>query len=153
MDKLGVKLVVSGENAILSSTSLVLAVKTVDGTNFPTTAVNIFNPNNVQVSQCKQLSEQKKISHVILCKCPCHIHIIYWTERNDLKKWQLSISSSNLSFLSPAQFYKKDQVTQCSSGLCFSSLVSDWRPESEWAAPGQQSPVHLLHQKHTLPGS
>ncbi|GLD69160.1 adhesion G-protein coupled receptor G2 isoform X4 [Lates japonicus] len=49
VDNLGVKLVVSGDRGILSSNSLVLAVRTVDATNFPTTSVNIFNTDNVQL--------------------------------------------------------------------------------------------------------
>uniref|UniRef100_A0A3Q3F875 Adhesion G-protein coupled receptor G2 n=2 Tax=Labrus bergylta TaxID=56723 RepID=A0A3Q3F875_9LABR len=49
VDDLGLKLVVSGDRAILSSNSLVLAVRTVDGTNFPTTSVNIFNTDNVEL--------------------------------------------------------------------------------------------------------
>ncbi|XP_022622773.1 adhesion G-protein coupled receptor G2 [Seriola dumerili] len=48
VDNLGLKLVVNGDRGILSSNSLVLAVRTVDGTNFPATSVNIFNTDNVQ---------------------------------------------------------------------------------------------------------
>ncbi|XP_023250823.1 adhesion G-protein coupled receptor G2 [Seriola lalandi dorsalis] len=49
VDNLGLKLVVNGDRGILSSNSLVLAVRTVDGTNFPATSVNIFNTDNVQL--------------------------------------------------------------------------------------------------------
>ncbi|XP_028425399.1 adhesion G-protein coupled receptor G2 [Perca flavescens] len=49
VDDLGLKLVVTGDSEILSSGSLVLAVRTVDGTNFPTTSVDIFNTDNVQL--------------------------------------------------------------------------------------------------------
>ncbi|KAM8732135.1 adhesion G-protein coupled receptor G2-like [Acanthopagrus schlegelii] len=49
VDEVGLKLVVVGDNEIASSNSLVLAVRTVDGTNFPTTSVDIFNTDNVQL--------------------------------------------------------------------------------------------------------
>ncbi|XP_073344180.1 adhesion G-protein coupled receptor G6-like [Pagrus major] len=49
VDDVGLKLVVIGDSAIASSNSLVLAVTTVDGTNFPTTSVDIFNTDNVQL--------------------------------------------------------------------------------------------------------
>ena len=49
VDEVGLKLVVVGDSEIASSNSLVLAVRTVDGTNFPTTSVDIFNTDNVQV--------------------------------------------------------------------------------------------------------
>ncbi|KAI3355444.1 hypothetical protein L3Q82_018280 [Scortum barcoo] len=49
VDDLGLKLVVDGDRAVVSSRSLVLAVRTVDGTNFPTTSVDIFNTDNVQL--------------------------------------------------------------------------------------------------------
>ncbi|XP_044033210.1 adhesion G-protein coupled receptor G4 [Siniperca chuatsi] len=49
VDDLGLKLVVTGDREIISSNSLVLAVRTVDGSNFPTTSVNIFNTDNVQL--------------------------------------------------------------------------------------------------------
>ncbi|KAL6097563.1 adgrg2 [Pungitius sinensis] len=49
VDNLGIKLVVSGDTEILSAGSLVLAVKRVDGTNFPVTSVDIFNTDNVQL--------------------------------------------------------------------------------------------------------
>ncbi|XP_029384835.1 adhesion G-protein coupled receptor G2 isoform X2 [Echeneis naucrates] len=48
VDNLGLKLVVSGDREILSSNSLVLAVRTVDGTNFLETSVTIYNTDNVQ---------------------------------------------------------------------------------------------------------
>ncbi|XP_017269619.1 adhesion G-protein coupled receptor G4 isoform X2 [Kryptolebias marmoratus] len=49
VDILGLKLEVTGDRVILSSASLVLAVRPVDGTNFPTTSVDILNTNNVQL--------------------------------------------------------------------------------------------------------
>lgn len=49
VDEVGLKLVVVGDSEIASSNSLVLAVRTVDGTNFPTTSVDIFNTDNVEV--------------------------------------------------------------------------------------------------------
>ncbi|XP_035513031.1 adhesion G-protein coupled receptor G2 [Morone saxatilis] len=49
IDELGLKLVVTGDSEIISSNSLVLAVRTVDGNNFPTTSVNIFSPDNVEL--------------------------------------------------------------------------------------------------------
>ncbi|KAM7369662.1 hypothetical protein PAMP_010966 [Pampus punctatissimus] len=54
MDILGLKLAVTGDRVILSSNSLVLAVRTVDGTNFPTISVNIFNTSNVQDAALKK---------------------------------------------------------------------------------------------------
>lgn len=50
VDDLGLKLVVTGGAGILSSNSLILAVKPVDGTNFPTMSVDIFNTDNIQVA-------------------------------------------------------------------------------------------------------
>ena len=50
VDVLGIKLEVPGENEILSASSLVLAVQMVNGTEFSTTTVNIFNTDDVQVS-------------------------------------------------------------------------------------------------------
>ena len=59
VDTVGLKLVVSGDREILSATSLVLAIRTVEGTNFPTTSVDIFNTDNVQVANVKDfLPEQ-----------------------------------------------------------------------------------------------
>ncbi|AWP21066.1 putative G-protein coupled receptor 64-like [Scophthalmus maximus] len=49
VDSVGLRAVVSGDREILSSNSLVLAIRTVDGTNFPSTSVNIFNSDNVQI--------------------------------------------------------------------------------------------------------
>lgn len=51
VDDLGLKLVVAGDREVVSSNSLVLAVRTVDGTNFSETSVDIFNTDNVQVAQ------------------------------------------------------------------------------------------------------
>ncbi|XP_008290530.1 putative GPI-anchored protein PB15E9.01c [Stegastes partitus] len=50
VDNLGLKLVVTGDSETLSTDSLVLAIRTVDGTNFPATSADIFNTNNVQLS-------------------------------------------------------------------------------------------------------
>lgn len=51
VDDLGVKLVVAGDSEVVSSNSLVLAVRRVDWINFPPTAVDIFNTDHVQVTQ------------------------------------------------------------------------------------------------------
>lgn len=51
VDALGLKLVVTGDSEVVSSNSLVLAVKKVDGTKFPPTSVDIYGTNSVQVSQ------------------------------------------------------------------------------------------------------
>lgn len=50
VDNLGVKVDVSGGTGVLSSSSLVLAVRTVDGSNFPEISVKIYNTDNVQVA-------------------------------------------------------------------------------------------------------
>ncbi|XP_026219871.1 mucin-3A isoform X2 [Anabas testudineus] len=50
VDNLGVKVDVSGGTGVLSSSSLVLAVRTVDGSNFPEISVKIYNTDNVQLS-------------------------------------------------------------------------------------------------------
>ncbi|XP_029978638.1 adhesion G-protein coupled receptor G2 [Sphaeramia orbicularis] len=49
VDNLGVKLVVAGESEILSSNSLALAVRTVDANNFPSSSLNIFGTDNIQL--------------------------------------------------------------------------------------------------------
>uniref|UniRef100_A0A3P8UGF1 Adhesion G-protein coupled receptor G2 n=2 Tax=Cynoglossus semilaevis TaxID=244447 RepID=A0A3P8UGF1_CYNSE len=49
VDTVGIKLSLSGDRGVLSAESLVLAVRAVDGTNFPTTSVNIFGTNSVQL--------------------------------------------------------------------------------------------------------
>ncbi|XP_041670676.1 uncharacterized threonine-rich GPI-anchored glycoprotein PJ4664.02 [Cheilinus undulatus] len=68
VDDLGQKLVVSGNRAVLgavlSSDLLVLAVSTVDGTNFPATSVNIFNTNDVQLST-RRRSRSKRSDSVL----------------------------------------------------------------------------------------
>ncbi|XP_076026537.1 uncharacterized protein adgrg2a [Genypterus blacodes] len=48
VESLGIKLVVTDDSEILSSHLLVLAVRPVDGTNFPTTSVNIFSTDHIQ---------------------------------------------------------------------------------------------------------
>ncbi|KAK5849973.1 hypothetical protein PBY51_014264 [Eleginops maclovinus] len=49
VEDVGLKLIVPGDRQILSSGSVVLAVRSVDGTNFPLTSFNIFNTDNVQI--------------------------------------------------------------------------------------------------------
>lgn len=51
VDNVALKLVVNGSGGIISTSSLVLAVKTVDGTNFPATSVIFNTVNDVQVAQ------------------------------------------------------------------------------------------------------
>lgn len=51
VDDLGVKLVVAGDSEVVSSNSLVLAVKKVDGTKFPAASVDIYSTDNVQVTE------------------------------------------------------------------------------------------------------
>lgn len=51
VDDLGVKLVVAGDSEVVSSDSLVLAVKKVDGTKFPPASVDIYSTDNVQVTE------------------------------------------------------------------------------------------------------
>lgn len=53
VDDLGVKLVVTGDSEVVSSNSLVLAVKKVDGTKFPPTSVDIYSTDDVQVPLSK----------------------------------------------------------------------------------------------------
>ncbi|TWW70708.1 Adhesion G-protein coupled receptor G2 [Takifugu flavidus] len=48
VEDLGVKLVVTGDSEVVSSNSLVLAVKKVDGTKFPPTSVDIYGTNSIQ---------------------------------------------------------------------------------------------------------
>ncbi|XP_070409353.1 adhesion G-protein coupled receptor G4 isoform X3 [Nothobranchius furzeri] len=50
VEKLGFKLHVGGDSKVLNSTSLVLAVRTVDGTNFQQTSMHIYNTHNVQLN-------------------------------------------------------------------------------------------------------
>lgn len=51
VDDLGLKLVVTGDSQVVSSHSLVLAVKKVDGTRFPPASVDIYSTDNVQVTE------------------------------------------------------------------------------------------------------
>lgn len=51
VEDLGVKLVVTGDSEVVSSNSLVLAVKKVDGTQFPPTSVDIYGTDSVQVTR------------------------------------------------------------------------------------------------------
>ncbi|CAL9697752.1 unnamed protein product [Knipowitschia caucasica] len=66
VDDLGLKLVVSGENEILSSSSLVLAVQTVDGSDFSSTTANIFNTDNVQINSGRTRSTAAPLGSVRL---------------------------------------------------------------------------------------
>ncbi|XP_077365595.1 uncharacterized protein adgrg2a isoform X2 [Festucalex cinctus] len=50
VEDLGLKVVVSDDPVVLSSASLVLAVRKVDGSDFPEMSVNIFNTEHVQMS-------------------------------------------------------------------------------------------------------
>lgn len=52
VDDLGVKLAVTGGDGILSTSSLVVAVKTVNGSNFTTILFDVFNTDYVQVVIC-----------------------------------------------------------------------------------------------------
>lgn len=56
VDELGAKLTVAGDSEIISSNLLVLAVRRVDGAKFPPTSVDIFNTDNVQVTQISNSS-------------------------------------------------------------------------------------------------
>lgn len=49
VDDVGKKLVLSGDGVIISSPTMVLAVKAVNGTDFPETSVDIFKTDNIQV--------------------------------------------------------------------------------------------------------
>ncbi|XP_069552529.1 adhesion G-protein coupled receptor G2-like [Brachyistius frenatus] len=62
VDNLGLKLAVTGDRAILSSGSLVLAVRTVDVTNFPATFVDIFNTDLVRLGAFSRTQVQNKRS-------------------------------------------------------------------------------------------
>ncbi|XP_067434971.1 adhesion G-protein coupled receptor G4 [Thunnus thynnus] len=69
VDNLGLKLALTGDRVILSSDSVVLAVQRVDGTNFPTISVNIFNTNNVQLrglSRSQSRSSEPAMGSVFL---------------------------------------------------------------------------------------
>lgn len=52
VDDLGVKLAVTSGDGILSTSSLVVAVKTVNGSNFTTILFDVFNTDHVQVVIC-----------------------------------------------------------------------------------------------------
>lgn len=56
VEDLGMKLVVTGDSEVVSSDSLVLAVKKVDGTKFPPTSVDIYGTNSVQVTGSRLLT-------------------------------------------------------------------------------------------------
>ncbi|KAK5878212.1 hypothetical protein CesoFtcFv8_025644 [Champsocephalus esox] len=49
VEDVGLQLIIPGDREILSSGSVVLAVRSIDGTNFPQTSFNIFNTDNVQL--------------------------------------------------------------------------------------------------------
>ena len=78
VDELGVKLDVGGDRGILSSSSLVLAVRTVDGANFPTTSVNIFDTSNVQVTQLRVYVDALETFLVTLYGDGTTIHSYQW---------------------------------------------------------------------------
>ncbi|CAG5896221.1 unnamed protein product [Menidia menidia] len=60
VDDLGLKLIVTeGGKGIISSASLVLAVRTVDGTNFPATSADIFNTDNVQLRALRRRRSER----------------------------------------------------------------------------------------------
>lgn len=72
VDELCRKLVVTGDTEILSSNSLVFAVRKVDGSNFPATAVDILSTDDVQVSTClvKYTRSESRRSFINrLCGC------------------------------------------------------------------------------------
>lgn len=68
VEDVGLKLIVPGDREILSSGSVVLAVRSIDGTNFPQTSFNIFNTDNVQVDN--------------ILKC-CHLYSSYFIKRKE----------------------------------------------------------------------
>lgn len=63
VDDLGVKLVVTRDVEVVSSKSLVLAVKEVDLTDFPPTSVVIFDTDNVQVTSGWVLRYNSCVAH------------------------------------------------------------------------------------------
>ncbi|XP_071387441.1 adhesion G-protein coupled receptor G4 [Centroberyx affinis] len=73
VDDLGFKLVVADETEVLTSNSLLLAVRTVDGTNFPAASINIFNTADLQLnvlgrsrSRSRSRSSQTSLGSVFL---------------------------------------------------------------------------------------
>lgn len=56
---MGLKLLLTGAPAVLSSGSLVLAVQKVNGSDFPEMSVNIVNTENVQVVRLSSLMRPK----------------------------------------------------------------------------------------------
>ncbi|RVE58541.1 hypothetical protein OJAV_G00195310 [Oryzias javanicus] len=62
VDRLGVLLRVSGDTETVSATSLVLAVRTVDSTNFVETSVDVYSPNDVQLSPSSTRSKRSASS-------------------------------------------------------------------------------------------
>uniref|UniRef100_UPI003AAC943A uncharacterized protein adgrg2a n=1 Tax=Centroberyx gerrardi TaxID=166262 RepID=UPI003AAC943A len=71
VDDLGFKLVIADESEVLSSNSLLVAVRTVDGTNFPAASINIFNTADLQLnvlgrSRSRSRSSQTALGSVYL---------------------------------------------------------------------------------------
>lgn len=64
IDDLGMKLELAGDSKVMSAHSLVLVVRKINGTNFPPTSVDIFNTDNVQVTQrgIKAANDQCKMA-------------------------------------------------------------------------------------------
>ncbi|XP_047424369.1 adhesion G-protein coupled receptor G2 [Mugil cephalus] len=62
VDDLGLKMAVTDKFEIFSTESLVLAVRTVDWTNFPTTSINIVNTHNVELRNLSQSRLKKSDS-------------------------------------------------------------------------------------------
>nr|XP_057916341.1 mucin-17-like isoform X2 [Doryrhamphus excisus] len=62
VEDLGLKLIVRGVSVVLSSGSLVLAVRKVDGRNFPEMSINIYNTDDVQLSGLSGSESRKKDS-------------------------------------------------------------------------------------------
>lgn len=50
VDNVALKLVVNGSGGVISTNSLVLAVRPVDGRNFPATSIIINTVNDIQVT-------------------------------------------------------------------------------------------------------
>lgn len=64
IDDLGTKLELDADSKVMSADSLVLAVRKVNGTNFPPMSVNIFDTEDVQVTQrgIKAVNDQCKMA-------------------------------------------------------------------------------------------
>lgn len=119
------KLVVTGDREVVSSDSLVLAVKKVDGTKFPPATVDIYSTGDVQVTLSggggPGADPSKRMSGV---------------------------------FLRPVRGPEPLQIREARlcSGVCAPARLPELRPESGAAAAGQPGPVQLLHQTFPVPG-